>query len=155
MLRGESSSMKSAWRCAVITQRSVGRICTSWTCSPTSGCRQASHSGPLLGGRETTVQITECAGTVSHDTLHTDLTFFHESVALIPAVSQRWRVAFFAYFALGFHSRASFWASAIWSGSICLASASRSLAPASAPCAAPRLYHIYALTKSCGTPSPR
>jgi hypothetical protein len=112
-------------RCLCLRGLAVQRGHTAW--SQRSGywwCvisnAELEHSGPLFGGRETTVQITECVGTVSHDTLHADvhsveplalhgfdrvskeimhhadLTFFHESVALIPACVTAMGVAFFA-----------------------------------------------------------
>ena len=50
--------------------------------------------------------------------------------------------AFVVHLPFGFHARSRFCASAICSGGICLASASRSAAPRCAPFAAPRLYHM-------------
>ena len=50
--------------------------------------------------------------------------------------------ALLAHFPFGFHARASFCASAIWAGVICLASASRSSAAGLSPFTAARLYHL-------------
>ena len=59
-----------------------------------------------------------------------------------------------AYGVFGFHSRASFCASAIWAGVICLARSLRYPVAISYPFPAARLYHMWALTKSWGLPSP-
>ncbi len=63
--------------------------------------------------------------------------------------------ALFAHLNFGFHSSARCCAWKSWAGVIRLASASRSSAPNLSPCAAPRMYHLWAMTKSCGTPLPR
>jgi hypothetical protein len=55
---------------------------------------------------------------------------------------------------VGFHSRASFCASAIWAGVMRRAMRSRKVAAPSLPCAADKLNHMYALTWSCGTSKP-
>ena len=50
--------------------------------------------------------------------------------------------ALVAHLPFGFHSRASFCASAIWAGVICLAVVSRSSAAGLSPFVAARLYHL-------------
>ena len=55
---------------------------------------------------------------------------------------------------LGFHSRASFWASASCAGVICRATISLFLTASLNPLAAAKLNHMCAVTSSCGTPSP-
>ena len=53
---------------------------------------------------------------------------------------------------IGFHSRASFCASAICAGVMFPAALSRSFTASWLPCAADKLNHMWALTKSCCTP---
>src|SRR5713101_6294015 len=58
------------------------------------------------------------------------------------------------HFSFGFHSRASRCAAAIWAGVICVARASRASAALSSPCAAERLYHMWAWIRSWRSPRP-
>ena len=55
---------------------------------------------------------------------------------------------------VGFHSRGNFCASEICTGVITRATRSRIVAALSLPRMAAKLSHIYALTRSCGTPKP-
>jgi len=65
---------------------------------------------------------------------------------IIRSILHRRPTTYFAGCVIGFHSRASFCASAICSGVMCCATKSRFFAATLSPCTADKLSHMYART---------
>ena len=155
--------------------RPCGPVCPTCPCGPASPLAPVSPFGPcgpgvgwphpaiivaIANARIMTaarIESTPCSFASTAQTLNETSIWRTRSPAMRQVnvcLNDRAVAGHRTYCLVGFHSRASFCASAICAGVMSRAIRSRKVAAPSLPCAADKLNHMYALTWSCGTPKP-